>query len=571
MPDAPVEPAPDQHVELRQLTVPLAALRDAPVQSLDHHLQPFIARHLGVPESDLRGYAIERRSLDARQKPDLRFIYHLHVRTRPDSPVREDVHTTVLTTPPSTDQGLHHLTVAQLPLHPIVVGTGPAGLMAAYLLAQYGCKPLVLDRGRDADTRTADLAAFHASRQLDPNSNYLYGEGGAGTYSDGKLYTRVKDRRMRFLLEAFVAARAPRHILWRHHPHIGSDLLPHVAKRLRKFITDRGGIFRWNARVADVLVESNRCAGVVLADGETIRAPLTLIAPGHSARDLITALARRITHQAKGFQLGCRVEHDQRLIDRGQYGCEPGIDLPRHLLGAAEYSLVNRPPARRAGDTRPPLGSVTTFCMCPGGEILAATADPGHLSTNGMSRFARSSPFANAGLIVNQDVDYAGNGLAGFDFIETIEKAAFSAGGSAYSCPAQSALAFVRGEAGPPVASTSYALGVVPGRIDEILPKKTVAAIRAALIHFERVIPGFLAKGSLIGVETRVSSPVRFVRDPGTLASSLPGLYLAGEGAGYAGGIISAGLDGLRLAETILTGVPAKRERQADAEDYAPG
>jgi uncharacterized FAD-dependent dehydrogenase len=361
---------------------------------------------------------------------------------------------------------------------------------------------------------------------------------------------------MRFLLEAFVAARAPRHILWRHHPHIGSDILPHMCKRLRTQIEAWGGGFRWGATVADVVEHDGRCVGVELTSGERIAAPLVLIAPGHSARDLILRLIQRgIEHKAKGFQLGCRVEHDQRLVDLGQYGCLPGRDVPKHLLGAAEYNLVSRPPAHLGAE------NVTTFCMCPGGEIIAATSDRGQLSTNGMSRYARASPFANAGLIVNQEVDREGSGLAGFELINGIERAAFAAGGGDYTCPAQSAAAFMRGEDGPAVAASSYRLGVRPGRIDRLLPTRTVNAIRQALRHFERVIPGFLTHGSLVGVETRVSSPVRFERDPASLASSLPGLYLAGEGAGYAGGIVSAGLDGLRLAETILTGVPALRER----------
>jgi hypothetical protein len=542
-----------QVVTIDHLDVPLKVLAKGPVTSIDHHLQPWIARHCRVPLADVKAYEIERRSLDARKKPDLKFVYSLAVRVREDAPVHEAPGTAVRTAPPNRDDGLYHLaTIPELPRHPIVVGTGPAGIMAAYLLALYGCKPLVIDRGRDADRRTADLERFHGTRTLDPDSNYLYGEGGAGTYSDGKLYTRAKDRRMRFLLEAFVAARAPRHILWRHHPHVGSDILPHMVKRLRAFIIEHGGTFRWDTTVTDIVERGGRCAGVKLASGETIESPLTLMAPGHSARDLIVTLAKRgIAHRAKGFQLGCRVEHDQTLIDLGQYGCHP----PKHLLGAAEYNLVSRPPAGRGAQ------SVTTFCMCPGGEILAATSEPGQLSTNGMSRYARASRFANAGLIVNQEVDYDGDGLQGFAFVDAIEKAAFAAGGGDYTCPAQGCLAFVRGEAGAPVKDSSYRLGVRPGRIDQLLPAPTALAIREALVHFERVIPGFLKHGRLVGVETRVSSPVRFDRDPATLASSLPGLYLAGEGAGYAGGIVSAGLDGLRLAETILTGTPALREK----------
>ncbi len=556
-------------VDVAALEVPLALAAQLPLQSLDHHLKPWIAKRLRVPEADVESYTIERRSLDARKKPHLIYVYHLVAQVRQDSPVTEGPGVAVRTQGPNHDDSLYHLTTSEsLPLHPLVVGTGPAGLMAAYLLSLYGCKPLVLDRGRDADTRTADIGRFHQTRTLDPESNYLFGEGGAGTYSDGKLYTRVKDRRMRFLLEAFVAARAPKHILWRHHPHVGSDILPHMCKRLRQAIIDRGGEFRWNTTVADVLDEGGRCAGVITTTGERLRAPLTLMAPGHSARDLIGTLIRRgVTHKAKGFQLGCRIEHDQRLVDLGQYGCLPGRDVPRHLLGAAEYSLVSRPPARRDG-SKPE--NVTTFCMCPGGEIIAATSDAGQLSTNGMSRFSRSSPFANAGLIVNQEVDYDGDGLAGFDLINRLERECFVAGGGDFSCPAQSALSFMREEAGAAPTASSYRLGIRPGRLDRILPAKTVSALGEALRFFDRVIPGFLAHGTLVGIEARISSPVRFERDPATLMSSLPGLYLAGEGAGYAGGIVSAGLDGLRLAETILTGKPALREK-SPAQDYAPG
>jgi uncharacterized FAD-dependent dehydrogenase len=560
-------PAPGEHlVEISALDVPLRALAQGPVASIDHHLEPWIARACGVPATDVLGYELERRSLDARRKPDLRYVYQLTARVREGSPVREGAGIRVLTAPPAEDTSLHRLRLrADLPMHPLVVGTGPAGLMAAYLLALHGCRPVIIDRGRDADTRTADIARFHASRVLDPDSNYLYGEGGAGTYSDGKLYTRVKDRRMRFLLEAFVAARAPRHILWRHHPHVGSDILPHMCKRLRARIEAWGGVFRWNTTVADLIVRDGRCAGVVLADGGRIEAPLTLIAPGHSARALIGRLcALGIDHKAKGFQLGCRIEHGQELIDQGQLGCIPGRDLPRHLIGAAEYNLVSRPPAKRAE-------SVTTFCMCPGGEIIAATSEPGQLSTNGMSRFARSSPFANAGLIVNQAVDRDGNGMAGFDLVDRLEQECFALGGGDYTCPGQRAVDFLRGQASARLPASSYGLGTAPGRLDRLLPPATVTAIGEALRFFERVIPGFLTHGTLVGVEARVSSPVRFERDPGTLASSLPGLYLAGEGAGYAGGIISAALDGLRLAETILTGVPATRGKAAPGEDWAPG
>lgn len=553
-----------QHVRLTQLEVPIQDVDASRRYHLDHRLHAWIARQCGVSERDVLDYTITHRSLDARRKANVRYIYRLDARLRADCAVREADTVIVFTPQPNQEHPLYQLaTVPDLPQQPLIVGTGPAGLMAAYLLALYGCRPIVLERGRDVRQRQQDIAAFMQTRRLNPDSNYLCGEGGAGTYSDGKLYTRVKDQRIRFLLEAFVAARAPRRILYEHHPHIGSDILPFMVRRLRQQIEAWGGEFRWGATVADILERRGRCAGVALATGEQLEGPLTLIACGHSARDLISALVRRnISHTGKNFQLGCRIEHPQNLIDRAQYGAA----FSRRVVGAAEYTLTNRPqaaqkPSRRRTQAaaRPPLANATTFCMCPGGEILPATSDEGQLCTNGMSPFRRNGRFANAGLIVNQEIGRFASALEAFEFLNALEQAAFMAGGSDYGCPAQSATAFVRGEAGLRATDSSYRLGLVAARIDELLPRETVRALQAALPAFERRIPGFLRSGVLVGVESRVSSPVRFERHPETLASSLPGLYLAGEGAGYAGGITSAALDGLRIAETILTGQPATR------------
>ncbi|MEK7414973.1 MAG: FAD-binding protein, partial [Planctomycetota bacterium] len=298
-------------VEIDHLEVPLAQLRELGPIGLDHRLQPWIAKLCCIPATDIIDYELERRSLDARKKPDLRYVYNLRARVKDGSPVVENPHIRVLTAPPAQDDQLWHLSLRpDVPKDVIVVGTGPAGLMCAYLLAVHGCKVAILDRGRDVERRGADLERMHATRTLDPDSNYLFGEGGAGTYSDGKLYTRVKDRRMRFLLEAFVTARAPRHILWRHHPHIGSDLLPHMCKRLRQAIEARGGSFHWDSEVVDLLLQDGRCAGVELKDGRRLNAQATVIAPGHSARRLILAIAKRgAAHKSKGFQIGCRIEH----------------------------------------------------------------------------------------------------------------------------------------------------------------------------------------------------------------------------------------------------------------------
>jgi uncharacterized FAD-dependent dehydrogenase len=561
-----------QQIRITNLEIPIRSINEESRYALDHRLQPWIAQYCGIPADDVLEYTILHRSLDARKKPELRFVYTLQVTVREGSPVREDKNIAVHTPIPDQNHPLYQLkTLPSLPTNPIIVGTGPAGMMAAYLFALYGCRPLILERGFDVDQRHTDIASFLQTRQLNPESHYLFGEGGAGTYSDGKLYTRIKDQRISFLLEAYIAARAPRRILYDAHPHIGSDILPYMVKRLRKQVEAWGGSFRWGAKVVDILIRNDRCGGVILENGEIIEGPLTLMASGHSARDLIRTLVQRgVSHQAKDFQIGCRIEHPQELIDQAQYGWVP----PRYLVGAAEYSLTSRPHRERrqlacsqesghlarSNCRQDACAPVTTFCMCPGGEIIAATSDPGHLCTNGMSRFRRNGSYANAGLIVNQDITRFQTALDAFDFLSDLERQAFSAGGDNYSCPAQSATAFVRGEEGLQTTATSYRLGITPARLDQLLPQETVKALREALQYFEKIIPGFMRSGVLIGVETRVSSPVRFERHPETLSSSLPGLYLAGEGAGYAGGIVSAALDGLRIAETILTGKPAKRK-----------
>jgi uncharacterized FAD-dependent dehydrogenase len=544
-----------QHIIISHLEIPLREVKELSHYSLDHRLQPWIARHCGINEADVLDYTITHRSLDARRKPNIRFVYQLSVTLNENSPVREDASIVVHTPAPNQNHHLYQLpTLPFLPQFPIIVGTGPAGMMAAYLFALYGCRPLIIERGFEVAQRRADIESFLHTRQLNPESNYLFGEGGAGTYSDGKLYTRIKDHRIHFLLEAYVAARAPRRILYDHHPHIGSDILPYMVRRLRKQIEQWGGSFRWGIKVENILIRNDRCCGVILENGETLEGPLTLIASGHSARDLIRKLVQQgIKHRAKDFQLGCRIEHPQSLIDQAQYGWTP----PRHLVGAAEYNLTSRPSWKRR---HPACNRVTTFCVCPGGEIVAATSDEGQFCTNGMSRFLRNGFYANAGLIVNQDITRFHSALDALDVINEIERRAFSAGGNNYSCPAQSAISFVRGEQGLHTTETSYRLGITSGRLDQLLPRSTVKALCEALKYFEKLTPGFMQSGVLLGVETRVSSPVRFERHPETLSSSLPGLYLAGEGAGYAGGITSSALDGLRIVETILTGKPATRK-----------
>ncbi|OGV50102.1 MAG: hypothetical protein A2X49_08775 [Lentisphaerae bacterium GWF2_52_8] len=512
--------------------------------ALDKALGSSIAQHCGISENELVSYEIRQRSFDGRQRHNMHFVYRISAELREGASPKNAIPETS-PCPAPEESPLHRLKPAPgTPLNPLVIGSGPAGLMAAYLLALHGRKPVVLERGRDVERRETDIASFLETRTLNPESNYLFGEGGAGAYSDGKLYTRTRDEAIRFVLDVFVAAGAPPQIRYINHPHIGSDLLPRMVKNIRNEIIRMGGTFHWDTQVTDMIADGSHCLGALLANGEKIEAPAVILAPGHSARSLMLKLASHgVKHSLKDFQIGCRIEHPQDFINSCQYGPEP---WPR-CLEAAEYQVVSRPPEHLN------TPGVTSFCMCPGGEIMAASSDPGQLCTNGMSRFARSSPFANSALIVRQEASSFANAGTAFDFLTRIEKTSFVSGGSDYSAPAQRAQDFLAGRLSQKFPESSYKLGLKPARIDEMLPAKTSAALRAALGFFDRKMRGFISEGTFIGIETRVSSPLRFERNPTTLESSLSGLYIAGEGAGFASGIVSAALDGLRIAQSIIT------------------
>ncbi len=500
--------------------------------SVDRELTPYIAAECGLKPEQILSYRILKRSLDARKKPDVKLLYRLEVQipdtARPRNSFSVSAEPALL--PPFEPENKSGI------CNPVVVGAGPAGLFAAYTLALAGAKPLVLERGRDVLRRKLDIEGFFASRHVNQESNFLFGEGGAGTWSDGKLYTRVKDKRMDFVMRTFVSCGAPEQILYFSHPHLGSDRLPGIISGLREKIIALGGSFRWDTKVRDVICRNGVCTGVLLENGERLEAPAVLIASGHSAVDLIRNLIKQdAAFRMKGFQLGMRIEHSQRFINRTQYG----TDRSYPALGAAEYSL-----------SLPPPEGAATFCMCPGGEIIPAVSRPGCLCTNGMSPFARDGKFANSAVITTCT---APDPETAFQLLENLERNAFSAGGLDYTAPAQSAACFMDGEQGHVAAETSYKFGRKAARLDLILPPPVTAVIKRALAKFDRQMPGFIREGVFTGVETRVSSPVRFLRDPETLESaSIRNLYLAGEGAGMAGGITSAALDGIRLASAML-------------------
>ncbi len=506
---------------------------------IDHELRNHIAAYCGVKADDVLSYRILRRSIDARKKPILKLLYALTAELRDSArPLRD-----VSLAPAEAENGTPRFECARPPLHPVVVGAGPSGLFCALVLAMAGCKPLVLERGRDVVRRKADIDTFFQTRFLNEESNLLFGEGGAGTWSDGKLYTRVRDPRIGFILQEMIEAGAAPEIAYFSHPHLGSDRLPGIIEKIRNKIVALGGTFRWDARAESLLIRDNLCGGVVLGDGEKIEAPFTVVASGHSARELILSLiGAGVKHSMKGFQIGCRIEHPQAFVNFIQYGLEE----PPAALGSAEYSFVSRPAPERA--TR----GATTFCMCPGGEIIPATPKNGRLCTNGMSNAARSGKFANSAIVTGLEPGFFGSAREAFDFLDKLEKDAFVLGGEDYTCPAQNALDFMRGTNGKLRRGSSWHFGVNGARLDDLMPGEITRALRRALAHFDNNAPGFIPYGILTGVETRVSSPVRFERSEETLESSVSNLYLAGEGAGMAGGIVSSAADGIRMAEAIL-------------------
>lgn len=491
------------------------------------------ARALGVAPSSLPELEVKKRSLDAR---------HGKVRFR-----------VVLAARDATPISGEPLREARGPLRVIVVGDGPAGLFCAYQLARSGIATLVVDRGKPVQPRRHDLKALNRHGVVNPDSNYCFGEGGAGTYSDGKLYTRSHKRgNVRDVMEILAAHGAPPEILVEARPHIGSNRLPKVVTSIRSALENVGVQFRFDARVADLLIEergsARRARGVRLASGEELTADHVVLATGHSARDVFELAQRAgVGVEAKPFALGVRIEHPQPLINRIQYGAAFGH--PR--LPSAYYRLASTVHER----------GVFSFCMCPGGFVVPASTEPGGLVVNGMSLSKRDSPYANSGLVVAVELsDLAGIGLsgngAGVELQRRIERAAFEAGGGALRAPAQRATDFVLGKSSSSLPGTSYLPGLHASNLAEVLDScglRLAERMRQALRAFDRQMRGYLSEDAvLIGVESRTSCPWRFPRDPETLqALGVADLYPCGEGAGYAGGIVSAAVDGIRVAERI--------------------
>lgn len=511
------------------------------------------AGRLGITPDRIRQWAIVRRSLDARRRDRIRFTYNLELALA-DSPRRErrlvyrlhrpDV--TILGPQPAVriEPGRQAMTD-----RPVIVGFGPAGMWAGLLLAKYGYRPLIVDRGRDVSNRQRDIMVdYYRNRDFNPESNLLFGEGGAGTYSDGKLYTRVNDPRVRSVLETLYHHGAAPDILIDGKPHIGSDKLPGICRRIRMRIESFGGEVRFGARLDDVVIENGNAAAVVI-NGKRMDCGPLIVAVGQSARDTLRMLARRgVMFEPKPFQLGVRIEHPQECVDRWQYGPLCGHDR----LPPAEYQWV----AKGAGGD---MGDVFSFCMCPGGMILPTNESPGQVVTNGASRSSRSSALANSGLVVTInpiDVlpDAESNPLAALDYLEEIERKAFRLTGESYRVPAQRACDYVAGRQSDGELATSYPLGGQWSDVRQVLPTNVGQAVARAMEQLDKRLPGFAGADALIvAPETRASGPIRMRRDTTTRQSvTTPNLYPVGEGAGYAGGIVSAAIDGMKSAELII-------------------
>jgi len=534
---------------------------------LDHPAEALpaaICAKLGIQPTALHGYAVFRRGYDARKRGAIALIYTLDVDVADEAALlarhADDRHVQVT---PDTRYHFVAQAPARLEHRPIVIGFGPCGLFAALILAQSGFRPIVLERGKAVRERTKDTWDLWRKRELHPDSNVQFGEGGAGTFSDGKLHSQIRDPRHhgRKVLTEFVAAGAPEEILYVSKPHIGTFRLVTMVENMRGTIEELGGEIRFDQRVDDLLIETDapgerQVRGVRLASGEELHSDHVVLALGHSARDTFEMLhARGVYVEAKPFSIGFRIEHPQSLIDHARFGPQAG----HPILGAADYHLVHH-----GRDGR----SVYSFCMCPGGTVVAATSEPGRVVTNGMSQYSRNERNANAAIVCDiAPADYAPYGegpLAGIALQRHWESNAYALGGGDYSAPGQRVGDFLAGKSSRAFGDVqpSYKPGVHLTDLSTALPDYAVAAIRAAIPAFDRQIKGYaLPDAMLTGVETRTSSPVRIKRRDEDLQSlNTRGLYPAGEGAGYAGGILSAAVDGIRVAEAVALSI-AGRER----------
>ncbi len=541
-----------------------------PLDHAEADLLTALVTKLGIRAEQVTRFVIFRRGYDSRKKADIQLVYTLDFDVPPAvaayllKKFKRDVN--LLQTPDTSYKFVADAaSLGTKHLRPVVIGFGPCGIMAALILAQMGLRPIILERGKVGRERTLDTWALWRKSELNTESNVQFGEGGAGTFSDGKLWTQTKDPKHygRKVLQEFVDSGAPEEILYVSKPHVGTFRLVKMVEHIRAKIISLGGEFRFQHKVVDVEFETDassesqktiRAVVTEDADGirETLRTDHVVLAIGHSARDTFKMLFDRGVHiEAKPFSVGFRIEHPQGLIDRARFGPNAG----NAILGAADYKLVHHATNGR---------SVYSFCMCPGGTVVAATSEEGRVVTNGMSQYSRNERNANAGIVVGiTPDDYPGHPLAGIAFQQQWESRAYELGGRNYYAPAQLVGDFIAGVASTALGGVepSYKPGVTLTDLASALPDYAVAAIREAIPAFEKQIPGFfMADAVLTGVETRTSSPIRITRRDDDLQSlNVRGLFPAGEGAGYAGGIMSAGIDGIRVAEAVAVSIVGRK------------
>jgi hypothetical protein len=551
-----------------------------PLNHTEEELPAAILARLDIPADALLGFTVFKRSYDARKKTAIVLIYSLDIEVKDEAALlkrlKHDMHLM-----PAPDTSYKYVAAGeQLAGHdanprPVVIGTGPCGLFAALILAQMGLRPIILERGKQVRERTVDTFGFWRKSELNPESNVQYGEGGAGTFSDGKLYSQIKDPKHygRKVLTEFVKAGAPEEIIYVSKPHIGTFRLVKMVEQMRANIEAMGGEYRFGSKVVDIEIETlgdnpadglmgqikgqvqGQVRGLTLESGERIATNHVVLAIGHSARDTFEMLYERGVYiEAKPFSIGFRVEHPQSLIDACRFG--PNAGHP--ILGAADYKLVHHASNGRA---------VYSFCMCPGGTVVAAASEPGRLVTNGMSQYSRNERNANSAIVVSisPEVDYPGHPLAGIEFQRRLEEKAFELGGGTYHAPGQLMGDFVAGRASTEFGSVvpSYKPGVHLTDLADALPEFAVTALREAFPAFDKQVRGYFKHDAVLtGLETRTSSPIRIKRRDDTLQSlNTRGLFPAGEGAGYAGGILSAGVDGIKVAEAVALSMAADNVR----------
>jgi uncharacterized FAD-dependent dehydrogenase len=530
-------------IRLSEIKLPLDHPEDA--------IQAAILEKLAIAVADLRGYTIFKRSYDARKKGNISLVYIVDVEVTAEAKLLQKFHKDpqVIPTPDMTYQFVAQAS-GQMAERPVVIGTGPCGMFAGLLLAQMGLRPIIFERGKSVRDRSQDTFRFWLKKDLNPESNVQFGEGGAGTFSDGKLYSQVRDRHHygRKVLTEFVKAGASPEILYINKPHIGTYRLVKIVQNFRAQIEALGGEIHFQNRVMDLEIERGQVRGLLLENGEYIKANHIILAVGHSARDTFQMLHDRGVYlEAKPFSIGFRIEHPQDLIDHCRYGAQAGHER----LGTADYKLVHHCQNGR---------SVYSFCMCPGGKVVAAASEPGRLVTNGMSEYARDESNANSAIVVGitPEVDYPGGPLAGVALQQHLEEQAFILGGSTYEAPAQLVGDFLGDRPSTHLGQVvpSYKPGVKLTNLGASLPAYAIAAIREAIPAFDKQIRGFaMADAVLTGIETRTSSPLRIKRNEQYQSLNTVGLYPAGEGAGYAGGILSAAIDGIKVAEAVAKAI----------------